>query len=687
MKKSLMLLCILVAGALMVSCQKTDDKNATFKTEDESTVQFQYKELSDISPMCYNNTVKYTKEHTDAPLYEWSDNVVLPVPKPEGAIEEEISSYGLLAFSGVTQDNWNKYVEELKKNYSCSSFNEVTGEGANLSGSILIYDEEYNFNVYLEWCSQETYNYDMTRKNVVRVHCYMGNQEKSSEISKAELLKKVCKKLGLSEEDTKDFHVYDISSHNNMQDGFTVKYITTTLEYRTKEQNNICSYVAIIMENDLVGLVPNVAIIPTGNKTIEFLKNGDKWIMYIVTDQEMKEFPYMSDIGEMMIDIYELKNKEFSLTETKKISDIECCKDVTYITIKKNRNSIDLYELVLDSDTTIYIYDKWHIGKKLGMLNSSEQTNHNSQLNLKYKETSEISMFAADDIFKYTNEYTSCELYRWSDEIILPIPAPEGNIDVKFEYRIELDNITKEIWGKYVNVLKERYITDIETSQFEDYRREFVSIFDMKNNFTATMGWSEEEENMYIYLYMFCQENVSSLTNEEVAVMVADKLGMERKDIKAVLNASSNTNLTDGFDVYYIWNNNNSNSEELQNYICVVKDKEIVFLKADKIHVGLVDEIEFAKYDGNWYMYLLMQTNNSGTQSIEEYILKNNSFELSKTVGMWDYEPVKSAGNPVITLEKENDDIEIYIIKGEDKESIRYIKDKKLGVLDLKEAD
>lgn len=336
-----------------------------------------------------------------------------------------------------------------------------------------------------------------------------------------------------------------------------------------------------------------------------------------------------------------------------------------------------------DKNTTVKTEDEFSVG----MLNSSEQTNHNSQLNLKYKETSEISMFAADDIFKYTNEYTSCELYRWSDEIILPIPAPEGNIDVKFEYRIELDNITKEIWGKYVNVLKERYITDIETSQFEDYRREFVSIFDMKNNFTATMGWSEEEENMYIYLYMFCQENVSSLTNEEVAVMVADKLGMERKDIKAVLNASSNTNLTDGFDVYYIWNNNNSNSEELQNYICVVKDKEIVFLKEDKIHVGLVDEIEFAKCDENWYMYLLMQTNNSGTQSIEEYILKDNSFELSKTVGMWDYEPVKSAGNPIITLEKENDDIEIYIIKGEDKESIRYIKDKKLGILDLKEAD
>lgn len=299
----------------------------------------------------------------------------------------------------------------------------------------------------------------------------------------------------------------------------------------------------------------------------------------------------------------------------------------------------------------------------------------------KYKETSEISMFAYDNITKYSKEYTDCQLYEWSDDVVLPIPAPDENINVTVAESVIVNDIHREVWEEYVSVLSDKYIIESEIIEVESNYKQNISIFDMENNYTATMSWNENEHSMYVYVYMFCQEKEMSVSNGEVADMVAKKLGKSCDTIKAVINASSNSNLSKSFEVFYIYNNVEA-SDNPKTYICVVKDKEIVYLEADKILVSLTDEIEFAKKGNDWYMYILKQDFCSGFQVIEEFVLKDGEFESAKIINVEEMDIVKESEYSLVTLETTGEDvIELYGIKRSDNSSVIFEKHDRLGEL------
>lgn len=177
MKKQTYILLILALFLSFTSCKS--DNNKSNKTE-ETEITFQFQELSDISSMSCNKTVKYTKEYTDVPLYEWNKNIVFPVPKPEGEIKEEQSIDSWLVFSGLTKENWLDYVKKLKESYPVTDYREITEYDYDILHEYMeIKDEENGFYISFSWESTHYYADGTKKDGVLSLYCYMENQEKT----------------------------------------------------------------------------------------------------------------------------------------------------------------------------------------------------------------------------------------------------------------------------------------------------------------------------------------------------------------------------------------------------------------------------------------------------------------------------------------------------------------------------
>ena len=352
--KKIIIISLLMCTLLFISCgskEKGEDANTLGDTNSYNTTTFKYRELSPISPLAVNSIVKYSNEYTSAPLYEWSDNVVLPIPAPVGVIEETPAQFSqALTFSGVTFEAWNDYVELLKDNYD-------TLEHTIESNNIYLWDDTYNFKISIKW-SKEDICGGVTKTDIVTLRCFMGNQENNTSISTKDVLEKVFVKLDVKNDDKESFEIFDVSSHSNIKSGYWVYYLSSPNK----------TYLAIMQEKNLVGIVENSAFLTVYNEKIEFIISDDVAEMYILSNSDAKNYPNLTGFGDTIIEKYVLKDDYFEFDNTINISDIEYCKDYEYITMKKNSNSIELYELVLGAGEYKLYSELWSVGNKLGTL-------------------------------------------------------------------------------------------------------------------------------------------------------------------------------------------------------------------------------------------------------------------------------------------------------------------------------
>ena len=279
----------------------------------------------------------------------------------------------------------------------------------------------------------------------------------------------------------------------------------------------------------------------------------------------------------------------------------------------------------------------------------------------KYEETSDISALAVDNIAQYNMLFTDCELYQWSEEVVLPFPAPDAGMSISVggesEPYIVVKDIDASLWESYVQTLSELYISEVHVTEMNAER---CSVYDEKNNFMAELVWRPDEKCMDVQVMMFCQQGVSMYSNEEIAELVISWEEVEADDIKAVINISSNSNLEEGFDVYYIWMEDDSVT--VSDYFCVIHKDSVAILEEARVGVGNFDEIEFYSKGDVDYMVLLT-CNENGEQILEIYE-DSGYFELQKTVKVADLESVKNRNyTGLVTLEKDVDGIHLYKIE------------------------
>ena len=352
--KKLIIILLLLCSFFLVSCgnkETNEDTNTLSNINSYDTIVFEYKQLSNISPLAMNSIVKYTKEYTSAPLYKWSDKVVLPIPAPVGITEEiPVQFSQAITFSGVTYEAWNDYVKVMKDKYENIKYTQE-------SNNLYIWDDTYNFKVSINWSKKDICG-GVTKNDIVTLRCFMGNQEKNPFVSVENVLEKVFAKLNIKNDEKDSFEIYDVSSKSNIEAGYWVYYLSS--------QNK--TYLAIMYEKNLVGIVENSAFLTMYNEKIEFIISDNVVEMYILSNSDAKNYPNLTGFGDTIIEKYILKDNYFEFDNTINISDIEYCEDYPYITMKKNGKSIELYELVLDSGEYKLYTELWSVGNKLGTL-------------------------------------------------------------------------------------------------------------------------------------------------------------------------------------------------------------------------------------------------------------------------------------------------------------------------------
>ncbi|MBP3339897.1 MAG: hypothetical protein J6L69_10900 [Lachnospiraceae bacterium] len=346
----------IILCAFLFGCAKVEDNGEKSNTNDDKNsvkyeFSFKYKELSDVSPFVYNSIIKYTDEYTSAPLYEWSEDVVLPIPAPLGAKHEKnVKMINELVFSGVTLEEWNNYVDLLKEKYI------VLWEDKE-QPSIRIYDKTYNFYVQLRW--EEKMLQGDNISNYIALHCFMGNQEINELLDYDTVREVMCKKLDISEDDKREYIIYDVSTNTNIKDGYWIYYMVSSKS----------TYLGIFKGEELVGTLKNKAFNPLYITRIEFIESKENTNMYVLTNEDCLGYPNeITGFGKGLIEKYVIKDDGLEFVESKKVSEIDCCKDIEYITIKKNDDKIEIFEVVQNTNIVHSYNENWCLGKKLGIM-------------------------------------------------------------------------------------------------------------------------------------------------------------------------------------------------------------------------------------------------------------------------------------------------------------------------------
>lgn len=345
--------------------RKNVENESNNSEKQENNLKFKYKELSNVSSLAMNNTTEYTSEYTDVPLYEWCEGVVLPVPKLEEAKFEGAMS-NMLAFSNVTEEVFDKYVELLKEEHGTEIKEKVTGDVKSIS----IRSMAGNYEVVLSW-EKKSVNYETGEvfENYLVMDTLFFYQE-DSRYTNEEILQKAVKQLNIDESRIKDLWVYNVTSASNRKDGFEVYFIGMPTDLGLKcnvfgYEEDVFMYLCVMQGDEMVFFEPNMVMYGNSNNQIEFLRDSDGWKMYVLAHTGNKSLN-SSNTGKEIIDEYVMHDNKFTYVNTDYLEEIMVDGKVNII-MKKVNGHIELYYLVKDKDPEVLYQNMWSVGEKIGV--------------------------------------------------------------------------------------------------------------------------------------------------------------------------------------------------------------------------------------------------------------------------------------------------------------------------------
>jgi len=274
----------------------------------------------------------------------------------------------------------------------------------------------------------------------------------------------------------------------------------------------------------------------------------------------------------------------------------------------------------------------------------SNETNETDEAKV-YESLWDVSMLGYNNTWNYTEKQIDCELYKWGEYANLPVPMIEGSsgMDV-MQNGLYVFGISEDEWVNYMESIKKDWNVIIREEDDEEMKAYYGNAYDMyiyntKYNYCVDLHWRENDPYnnsrncVSVNAYVGCQKKSSELTNEEVLKKVEDKLGEENSGY-TILNVSSDTNVEDGFGVYYIETHKENDGKTIISYLCVVKDSEIVLLEPNTIIRGWNDSAEFLEKDGKWILYVTCHsairkfTSGVNDLILLEFELEDGWFEL-----------------------------------------------------------
>ncbi len=350
---------LLILGIMLLSLSACEDNgNDKGKVESESNNEKSYNGVSGITTLADNNTWKYTKDHIDCELYGWDEDVVLPIPKPEGStgIEYEANGFYLL---GINQEEWEDYVEVISEMYTVDVvYSSWTDE--NDSCYIRAIDMNNNFMANLVWNKEVCY-YNM--RNAATAWVYVGSREKHTSLTNEEVLNMALEKIAV--DDGTGFGIVNISSDSNLKDGFDVYYLSTSNEYTKASENNTYMYLCVVKDEEIVFMEPNCVELGT-NSSLEFMENENQWKMYLGATA------YLGDDSYQTLRTYNLEKENFVLEQEDTVYNINGFENIWYIVLEKEESTIGIYQVNRNdnffSDGKIPDYKEWVLGDKVGVI-------------------------------------------------------------------------------------------------------------------------------------------------------------------------------------------------------------------------------------------------------------------------------------------------------------------------------
>ncbi len=275
--------------------------------------------------------------------------------------------------------------------------------------------------------------------------------------------------------------------------------------------------------------------------------------------------------------------------------------------------------------------------------------------------------------WKYTEESLGCKVYEWSEDVVLPIPAPKDVTGIEYDdgqfFALGID---ADEWTEYVEPLVEKYDGYLRWDSLATENDACVAtIFDMENNFMANIIWEEDlpfnnlRDTVEVWIYAGSREKHTSLDNEQVLGMALDKLQIDESEGFRLINISSKSNLSDGFDVYYLfvpeeYRELKEKGTYTYMYLCVVRDDKIVLLEPKAVDIGGEASLEFMQVDDEWKMYVVREELYSASQYqyLDVYTIEDDEFTKISSDVIHEVQGLEN--EHYICLNKNESIIEIY---------------------------
>ncbi len=357
LKRNIGIIFVVMGMILLTSCGKEKDVTNVENNEENLQEQKEFVDVTGVTTLSSNNTWKYTKDMLDCELYEWSEDVVLPIPNLECSTGMKYIDGEFFAL-GVDYEEWQEYVGLLIEKYDAYvRYDSLVSE--NDACFVQLLDMENNLMANVVWEKDLPY-YNLN--NTVEAWVYVGSREKYTSLTNEEVLNKSLNKLGISDE--KGFKVINISSKGNISDGFDVYYLATSQEYRELGEENPYMYLCVVKDDEIVFLEPE-AIGVGDDSSIEFLRVGDSWKMYLVTTT------YLCGDSHHRMEMYDLSDGCFVQESKETVYNIEELKDISNIVLKKNGEEIDIYKLDYNRSENLNVkepYSTWLLGSKVAII-------------------------------------------------------------------------------------------------------------------------------------------------------------------------------------------------------------------------------------------------------------------------------------------------------------------------------
>lgn len=282
---------------------------------------------------------------------------------------------------------------------------------------------------------------------------------------------------------------------------------------------------------------------------------------------------------------------------------------------------------------------------------SAPVVDNNVEENSKNTDEDYISSIYYNQTWKYDSEEIGCEVYEWTEDIVLPIPKPEGESSIEIIHgTYQVLGIDKSEWDNYVELLDETYEVVRTDSELNGYLSCGIRFYNMEKNIVGYLSWGEYSgidnlENCFEgFVFVGSNYKNTNLSNEEVLNKVFSKLEYDNKEGFSIVNVNSKTNYKDGFDVYLVETSMEYAyaNEYTYEYICVLRNDEIVLLEPCNILIGLPAAVEFVQVGDSWRAYITEYNGKSGLvgnnlleyNMVDGFFVENELFDISEFVSL-----------------------------------------------------